>query len=59
MSEKSNEDMDSAREIAEEISRFREEFWAKLASSIEEELREMESNGFDPCEGSGRGAWWA
>jgi len=48
-----------AREIAEEIAKFRSEFWDKLCVDIDDELHEMETSGYDPARGSGRGPKWA
>lgn len=59
MSEKEQEELEAAREIAAQISAFRREFWEKFSAEIESEVKAMESSGFDPTKGRGRGPFWA
>jgi hypothetical protein len=50
---------DEVRAVAEEIAKFRREFWDNLRSDIDNELDEIVSSGYDPAQGTGRGAKWA
>ena len=59
MIEKKNESEEAAREIAKEISEFRREFWDKLMGVLDNDLEEMEREGYDPARGRGRGPKWA
>jgi len=54
-----SESEDAVRAIAEEIAKFRREFWDNLRSDIDNELDEIERSGYDPAQGAGRGAKWA
>ncbi len=59
MDKRREEEEAAAREIAAEIAKFRAEFWDKLCIDIDDELHEMESSGYDPARGNGRGPKWA
>jgi hypothetical protein len=50
---------EAAREIAQMISDFRHEVWAKISGEINAEVKEVEASDFDPARGRGRGPWWA
>ena len=51
-------DQEAARHIAEMISEFRQEVADRIRESIEKEATEVESSGFDPARGRGRGPRW-
>jgi len=50
--------VDAARDIAALISDFRKEVVDKIMNAIEDEADEVESQGFDPAKGRGRGPRW-
>lgn len=54
---RANDDSD-VREIAEEITKFRKEFWDTVMGDMADEMNEI-ANTFDPAKGSGRGPGWA
>ncbi len=55
---KESEQEIATRAIAEEISKFRDEFLDSVRISIEDELAEIEASGYDPARGNGRGPKW-
>lgn len=57
--DKQKDNVAVTRMIAEEIAKFRREFWDSLCTALDEEIDEMESSGFDPARGQGRGPKWA
>ena len=50
--------VDAARQVANLISEFRQEVIDKVRNEIEKEASEVESSGFDPARGRGRGPKW-
>lgn len=51
-------DFDAARQVADLISEFRKEVADRVREAIEKEAAEVESSGFDPARGRGRGPRW-
>jgi Sec-independent protein translocase protein TatA len=51
-------DLDVARQVADLISEFRKEVADRVREEIEKEAAEVESSGFDPARGRGRGPRW-
>ena len=49
-----DEDVEGVHQIAEEIARFRKEFWDTVLGDMTDEMNEI-ANTFDPAKGSGRG----
>lgn len=52
------EQTEVARQVADLISEFRQEVIDKVRNEIEKEASEVESSGFDPAKGRGRGPKW-
>lgn len=50
---------ETARVIAEMIYDFRLEFMDRIRENFENELAQIEKEGFDPARGRGRGPKWA
>lgn len=50
--------MTAARQVADLISEFRQEVIDQVRNAIEKEAAEVESSGFDPAKGRGRGPKW-
>jgi hypothetical protein len=48
----------AARQVADLISEFRQEVVDQVRNAIEKEASEVESSGFDPARGRGRGPRW-
>ena len=48
----------AARQVADLISEFRQEVIDRVRNAIEKEVSEVESSGFDPARGRGRGPKW-
>jgi len=48
----------AARQVADLISEFRQEVIDRVRNAIEKEVSEVESSGFDPDRGRGRGPKW-
>jgi hypothetical protein len=49
---------EAARQVADLISEFRQEVIDRVRNAIEKEASEVESSGFDPARGRGRGPKW-
>jgi hypothetical protein len=47
------------RRATEEIQEFRKEWADSIRVGIEDELAKLESEGYDPTKGRGRGPAWA
>jgi hypothetical protein len=58
MSQPEDDQTEAARQIAELISDFRQEVIDRVRNAIEKEASEVESSGFDPAKGRGRGPKW-
>lgn len=58
MKSQEQEQTDAARQIADLISEFRQEVVDRVRNAIEKEVSEVESSGFDPARGRGRGPKW-
>jgi hypothetical protein len=52
------EQTEAARQVADLISEFRQEVVDQVRNAIEKEASEVESSGFDPAKGRGRGPRW-
>jgi hypothetical protein len=59
MSDPSEAAVEAARQVADMISEFRQEVIDQVRNAIEKEASEVESSGFDPARGRGRGPRWA
>jgi hypothetical protein len=51
-------EIEAARQFAELIASFRKEVADQIRESVEREVSEVESSGFDPARGRGRGPRW-
>ena len=58
MKEANPDPVDVARQVADLISEFRQEVIDQVRNAIEKEASEVESSGFDPARGRGRGPKW-
>ena len=54
-----DEDLHVMKEIAREISEYRQDCIDQMHDEIVKECDEIVDSGFDLALGSGRGAWWA
>lgn len=52
-------DEKALHKIGEEIRRYRDEWLDSIREQIETDVVKMESDGFDPARGRGRGPKWA
>lgn len=54
----SEEAAEAARALAELIADFRAEVYDSVRKGVENELAQLEADGFDPARGRGRGPHW-
>lgn len=54
-----DEELQAMKEIAREISEFRQDCIDEMHNEIVKECDEIVDSGYDLAKGSGRGAWWA
>ena len=58
MKNPADDQTEAARQVADLISEFRQEVIDRVRNAIEKEASEVESSGFDPARGRGRGPKW-
>jgi len=58
VSDPADDATEAARQVADLISEFRQEVIDQVRNAIEKEASEVESSGFDPARGRGRGPKW-